>query len=186
MLGLLVGIVFNLGLFFIWLLLIYFLKRDETIILLGLKLSILVFILGYFIEQIPVLLGIALEAEQMKIIVAPIAEESSKYFFIFLACLKHDFGELTWREIIQFGATIGLGFAFFENFGFIENLSVVLLRGISSWILHVGTSILLAFSVGYALKSKPKLVWDLTPFLFWLAILLHAMFNQIFLVLGVG
>ncbi len=95
------------------------------------------------------------------IVVAPIVEETTKGFFLFLMVANKKFDNIT--DGIVYGGAIGLGFGMTENFfyfifyssSFNDWLSIVIIRTLFSGVMHcVSTGTLGAF-LGYA-KFKPK------------------------------
>lgn len=184
MLNILISIVINVALLVLWSLIFYFFDQKKTIILTGVGLGILgVFGLagfGYFWLNTA---EISLTEAQNKTIVAPIVEESSKLLFIFLVFRLSRMTVLSGkRSHMVFGASLGLGFAFIENFGFVANFLNVLFRGFSSWLMHIATATLLAYSVGQFQKSKRNVVLVLAFFGF--ALVIHGFFNYVVLLLG--
>lgn len=152
MLDVAISIVINIALLVFWSLLFYFFNRKKAIIFSGASLGILgVFILAGLIEFFWFdITSIKLTEQQSKTVVAPIVEEGSKLLFILLA-FRFSQTHISLGTKV-FGASLGLGFAFIENFGFIANFLNVLFRGFSSWPMHIGTSTLLSYGVGYVLK----------------------------------
>ncbi len=111
------------------------------------------------------------------IIVAPVVEETTKGFFLFLMIANKKFDNIT--DGIVYGGAIGLGFGMTENFfyflfysqSFSGWLSIVIIRTLFSGVMHcVSTGTLGAF-LGYA-KFKPRL----TKITFTFAGLITAMF----------
>ncbi len=97
------------------------------------------------------------------IIVAPVVEETTKGFFLFLMIANKKFDNIT--DGIVYGGAIGLGFGMTENFfyflfysqSFSGWLTIVIIRTLFSGVMHcVSTGTLGAF-LGYA-KFKPKIV----------------------------
>lgn len=169
----------------IWGLLLYFFRRNLIPILIGVAIGILgVFLLAGSIEfNWFKITGISLTEIQSKIVIAPIVEEFSKLLFIFLLAWFTHYKSVLF-DIELFGAGVGLGFAFIENFGVIANLLNVLLRGFSSWPMHIVTSILLSYGVRRFLKTQLKKgpFWILVLCL--ISIIIHSIFNCTILHLG--
>ncbi len=97
------------------------------------------------------------------IIVAPVVEETTKGFFLFLMIANKKFDNIT--DGIVYGGAIGLGFGMTENFfyflfysqSFSGWLTIVIIRTLFSGVMHcVSTGTLGAF-LGYA-KFKPKII----------------------------
>lgn len=90
-----------------------------------------------------------------------------------------------WEDGIVYGAAIGLGFAATENIlygvtaffndGTTNALSVVVLRTVTSTILHATTSALIGFAYSMAVLRDRPAVELLPPYL--LAVLIHAVYN---------
>lgn len=184
MLDILISVVINVALLVLWSSIFYFFDQKKTIILTGVSLGILgVFGLagfGYFWLNTT---DISLTEAQSKTIVAPILEESSKLLFIFLVFQFSRMTALSGRRShMVFGASLGLGFAFIENFGFVANLLNVLFRGFSSWLMHIGTATLLAYGFCNIQKSKRNLAWVLVFLM--IAMVIHGLFNLVVLFLG--
>ena len=101
----------------IWGLLLYFFRRNLIPILIGVAIGILgVFLLAGSIEfNWFKITGISLTEIQSKIVIAPIVEEFSKLLFIFLLAWFTHYKSVLF-DIELFGAGVGLGFAFIENF----------------------------------------------------------------------
>lgn len=105
--------------------------------------------------------GYILKNEQLilrfeAVVVAPIVEETTKGFFLFLMMANKKFDNIT--DGIVYGGAIGLGFGMTENFfyfvyyssSFDNWLSIVIIRTLFSGVMHcVSTGILGAF-LGYA------------------------------------
>jgi RsiW-degrading membrane proteinase PrsW (M82 family) len=167
------GLLVNMALLTIWVLLLYLFKRRLTIILLGVAVGIVpVSLLSILVELC--LLKIPLTIQVSSIVVAPIVEETSKFLFIFLSAWK---SRTILSEVRIFGAAEGVGFAYFENLGFITNVMDVLLRSFSSWPLHVIEALILSYSVQNTLTTKRNII--LTVGYFLIAIIIHALFNMI-------
>lgn len=184
MLDILISIVINVALLMLWSSIFYLFNQKKAIILLGVGLGILgVFGLAGFHYSWLNATGISLTEEQSKTVVAPVIEESSKLLFIFLAFrfFRRD-TLLEKRTHLVFGGSLGLGFAFIENFGFVSNFLNVLFRGFSSWLMHIGTATLLAYGICYIQKSKRNLAWVLVFLMF--AMVIHSLFNYVILLLG--
>jgi RsiW-degrading membrane proteinase PrsW (M82 family) len=97
------------------------------------------------------------------IIIAPVVEETTKGFFLFLMIANKKFDNIT--DGIVYGGAIGLGFGMTENFfyflfysqSFNGWLTIVIIRTLFSGVMHcVSTGTLGAF-LGYA-KFKPKII----------------------------
>ncbi len=97
------------------------------------------------------------------IIVAPVIEETTKGFFLFLMIANKKFDNIT--DGIVYGGAIGLGFGMTENFfyflfysqSFSGWLTIVIIRTLFSGVMHcVSTGTLGAF-LGYA-KFKPRII----------------------------
>lgn len=117
------------------------------------------------------------------IIVAPVVEETTKGFFLFLMVANKKFDNLT--DGIVYGGAIGLGFGMTENFfyflfysqSFNDWLSIVIIRTLFSGVMHcVSTGTLGAF-LGYA-KFKPKIIKMTFPVLgLAIAMFIHFLWN---------
>jgi len=164
---------------------LYGVKRGLAVILLGIPVGIfLVFSLSGFVEfNWFTVTHIPLTEWQSKAVVAPVVEELSKLFFIVLMAWRERHARIL-SNIELFGASVGLGFAFIENFGFIANPLNALLRGLIAWPMHIGTATLLAYSCGPLLKSQSKRNLALTLTALMTAMLIHSIFNQIVLIVG--
>jgi len=131
------GILVNIVLLILWISLLYFFKRNLIIVLFGLLVGISVFVLSGLIQFYWHLTQIPVTEWQSKVIIALIVEESSKFLFILMAAwIKRT----VLSEVRIFGAAVGLGFAFIENFGFIANVLNLLSRGFTSWTMHISTT----------------------------------------------
>lgn len=184
MLDILIGTVINVALLVLWSLIFYFLVQKKAIILSGVILGIVVFMLAGGIEYFwGDLTGISLTEKQSKAVVAPVLEESFKLLFIFLVFRFSRRGALTERRTCTvFGASLGLGFAFIENFGYVANFLNVLSRAFSSWVIHMMTATILAYGVYYVRESKRNLAWVLIFLM--IAMVIHGLFNFVVLLLG--
>jgi protease PrsW len=117
------------------------------------------------------------------IVVAPIVEETTKGFFLFLMVYNKKFDNIT--DGIVYGGAIGLGFGMTENFfyfvfyahSFTDWLSIVIIRTLFSGVMHcVSTGILGAF-LGYS-KFKPKYIKITFPlFGLGIAMFIHFLWN---------
>jgi RsiW-degrading membrane proteinase PrsW (M82 family) len=117
------------------------------------------------------------------ILVAPIVEETTKGFFLFLMVYNKKFDNIT--DGIVYGGAIGLGFGMTENFfyfvfyahSFNDWLSIVIIRTLFSGVMHcVSTGILGAF-LGYA-KFKPKYIKITFPLYgLGIAMFIHFLWN---------
>ncbi len=117
------------------------------------------------------------------IIVAPVVEETTKGFFLFLMIANKKFDNIT--DGIVYGGAIGLGFGMTENFfyflfysqSFTDWLSIVIIRTLFSGVMHcVSTGTLGAF-LGYA-KFKPRIVKLTFPVLgLAVAMFIHFLWN---------
>lgn len=179
------GIAVSIGLLLLWILMLYGVKRKLAIILLGIAVGILgVFSLSGFVEfNWFTITRIPLTEWQSKAVVAPVVEELSKLFFIFLIARLERRAHIL-SNIKLFGASLGLGFAFIENFGVIAYPLNALLRGLIAWPLHIGTATLLAYGGGHLLKSVSKRNLALTLAALMAAMLIHSFFNQTVLIVG--
>ena len=177
------GIVVNIALLTIWLLIFHIIKRNVAVVLLGVAIGIVgVFLLSGLIQLYWLrITGIPLTEHQNKAFIAPIVEESSKFLFILLVAWK---SRRVSSEITIFGVSVGLGFAFIENFGFIANALNLLLRGFSSWILHMATTVFLSYGIRSRLVLRRSTIW--TVFGLLAAMLIHGVFNYAILSLGLG
>ncbi len=133
-------------------------------------------------ELITVMISYILQNEEMMlriqtILIAPIVEETTKGFFLFLMVANKKFDNMT--DGIVYGGAIGLGFGMTENFfyfvfyshSFHDWLSIVIIRTLFSGVMHcVSTGTLGAF-LGYA-----KFKGGITKFTFPLIGLGAAMF----------
>lgn len=117
------------------------------------------------------------------ILVAPLVEETTKGFFLFLMVANKKFDNMT--DGIVYGGAIGLGFGMTENFfyfifysqTFNDWLSIVIIRTLFSGVMHcVSTGTLGAF-LGYA-KFKPKFIKITFPLYgLGIAIFIHFLWN---------
>jgi len=181
--NLMLGILANILLLLLWGILLYSIKDDLPLILLGLAIGIcgvfsLVGLVQFYLLRIS---GIPITELHNKTIIGPIVEESAKLAFIFFAAWKN-------RKILiglfTFGVAVGLGFAFIENFGFVADLLNLMLRGISSWIMHMITTASLSYGVKSRLALRKNIVWIVFSFL--VAMFIHGAFNYFILSLGYG
>lgn len=113
----------------------------------------------------------------------PVIEEFLKAFpvvaYIFALCPKR-------REVIGYAASIGLGFAFFENiwaftqsiYGVpsIEDVSFVMSRGLGASMMHSLCTVILVYGIFICMKWR-KLLFTGTFAFFSLACLFHSLFN---------
>lgn len=117
------------------------------------------------------------------IIVAPMVEETTKGFFLFLIISNKKFDNMT--DGIVYGGAIGLGFGMTENFFYFvfyahsinDWISIVIIRTLFSGVMHcVSTGTLGAF-LGYS-KFKPRYIKITFP-LYGLAIamFIHFLWN---------
>lgn len=180
--ALLVGILVNVALLLLWGMLLYFLKDSLMVIYSGVAVGILgVFVLSGLIQYWLWISGIPFTEQQSKTLVAPIVEESTKFLFIFLTA---------WRirrissQVVVFGVSVGLGFAFIENFLFVANVPNLLQRGVSSWILHMGTALILSKGIRSRLLLERSMIWAVFGLL--AAVVIHGVFNLMVLSLGFG
>lgn len=179
------GILVNVVLLLLWMLMFYGVKRRLAIILLGITVGIFgVFLLSVLVEfnwfritRIP------LSEWQSKAVVGPVIEELSKLFFIVLIARLERSAHIL-SNIELFGASLGLGFAFIENFGVIAYPLNALIRGFIAWPMHIGTATLLAYGSGRLLKSHSKRNLALTLAALMTAMLIHSFFNQAVLIFG--
>ncbi len=117
------------------------------------------------------------------IIVAPVIEETTKGFFLFLMIANKKFDNIT--DGIVYGGAIGLGFGMTENFfyflfysqSFSGWLTIVIIRTLFSGVMHcVSTGTLGAF-LGYA-KFKPKIIKITFPVIgLATAMFIHSLWN---------
>lgn len=117
------------------------------------------------------------------ILIAPLVEETTKGFFLFLMVANKKFDNMT--DGIVYGGAIGLGFGMTENFFYFifytqtlsDWLSIVIIRTLFSGVMHcVSTGTLGAF-LGYA-KFKPKLIKITFPLYgLGIAIFIHFLWN---------
>lgn len=134
------------------------------------------------------LLSFLLNNEQVmlrveSIVIAPVVEETTKGFFLFLMVANKKFDNIT--DGIVYGGAIGLGFGMTENFfyfvfysqSFANWLSIVIIRTLFSGVMHcVSTGTLGAF-LGYA-KFKPRIIKITFPLAgLSIAMFIHAMWN---------
>ncbi|HEY6906918.1 MAG TPA: PrsW family intramembrane metalloprotease [Ignavibacteriaceae bacterium] len=90
------------------------------------------------------------------VVVAPIVEETTKGFFLFLMMANKKFDNIT--DGIVYGGAIGLGFGMTENFfyfvyyssSFDNWLSIVIIRTLFSGVMHCVTTGTLGAFLGYA------------------------------------
>ena len=117
------------------------------------------------------------------ILIAPMVEETTKGFFLFLMVTNKKFDNIT--DGIVYGGAIGLGFGMTENFfyfifyssSFHNWISIVIIRTLFSGVMHcVSTGTLGAF-LGYA-KFKPKPVKIIFPLIgLVVAMFIHFLWN---------
>ena len=117
------------------------------------------------------------------IIVAPVVEEITKGFFLFLMVFNKKFDNMT--DGIVYGGAIGLGFGMTENFfyfvfyaqSFNDWISIVIIRTLFSGVMHcVSTGTLGAF-LGYA-KFKSKFIKITFPLYgLGIAMFIHFLWN---------
>ena len=117
------------------------------------------------------------------ILVAPVVEEMTKGFFLFLMVSGRKFDNMT--DGIVYGGAIGLGFGMTENFfyfvgyghTFADWLGIVIIRTLFSGVMHcVSTGTLGAF-LGYS-KFKSQFIKITFPFYgLGIAIFIHFLWN---------
>ena len=179
MLNVVISVIINTALLVIWLSLFYLCNRRKKIILLGLVFSYLSFVLSLTVYYFINVTNIPLTEAQHKGLVAPIVEESSKLLVTAFAFrFAHD--RLS-PGVKLFGASLGSGFAYWENFGHVTNPLTVLFRGGLPWTMHIVTATLTAWGLWRALKYKYKSRWLFTPLL---SMLIHGAFNLTVLAFG--
>ncbi len=85
--------------------------------------------------------------------------------------------------VTTFGAAVGLGFGFIENFSVISNVLNVLFRNLLSVPIHTMAAISTSYGISrFAIKKN--VAW-LVVFLL-LAIFVHGVFNYVMISLGFG
>jgi len=137
-----------------WILLFYYiLKWNIFDILSGVGVgSLIVFSVAALIEyNWGKLTGISLTDFQSKVIVCPIIEELSK---ILIMLLSYQILEKYIQHLIAYGTSIGLGFAFIENFGHVISPFIIFFRNIFANYLHMLSSYVLSYSVHYVNKKR--------------------------------
>ena len=117
------------------------------------------------------------------ILIAPVVEETTKGFFLFLMVTNKKFDNIT--DGIVYGGAIGLGFGMTENFfyfiyyssSFQNWISIVIIRTLFSGVMHcVSTGTLGAF-LGYA-KFRPKIIKITFPIIgLLIAMFIHFLWN---------
>jgi hypothetical protein len=116
-----------------------------------------------------------------KVIAAPVLEESLKFLFIFLIAWKC---KTISPEIMVFGGSTGIGFAFLENFLGASNTRAMLFRGFVPMPFHIATTLFYSFVISNFLTQKRSIAWMIALFL--MTIVIHGMLNYILLLVGVG
>ena len=115
--------------------------------------------------------------------IAPVVEEFVKASFIIYLIHRSRIGSLVDAAI--FGFAIGAGFALVENFYYLQlldhNISLWIVRGFGTAIMHGGTTAIFAIS----LQALTERTLKVNP-IFYLpglaaAIVLHGVYNQFFL-----
>jgi len=139
-------------------------------------------------ELIAAMISYILQNEEMMlriqtIFVAPVVEETTKGFFLFLMVANKKFDNIT--DGIVYGGAIGLGFGMTENFfyfvfyshSFQDWLSIVIIRTLFSGVMHcVSTGTLGAF-LGYA-KFKSGIIKMTFPLIgLGAAMFIHFLWN---------
>jgi len=56
------------------------------------------------------------------------------------------------------GASIGLGMAFIENFLYLDQLNLIVIRNMSSNIIHILTSTINSYGI-YKYKNTSRILW---------------------------
>ena len=117
------------------------------------------------------------------VVIAPVVEEFAKA--LGLGRFRRRIQEL--EDGIIYGAGLGLGFAATENLvygvtalldgGFGDAIVTILVRVVSSMLLHSGASALLGFGYGVAVL-RGRGLWSLLPY-YVVAVLLHAVYNYL-------
>lgn len=117
------------------------------------------------------------------VVVAPIVEETTKGFFLFLMMANKKFDNIT--DGIVYGGAIGLGFGMTENFfyfvyyssSFDNWLSIVIIRTLFSGVMHCVTTGTLGAFLGYAKfrSGSAKLAFPLLGLAIGMAI--HSLWN---------
>ncbi len=139
-------------------------------------------------ELIAAMISYILQNEEMMlriqtIFIAPVVEETTKGFFLFLMVANKKFDNIT--DGIVYGGAIGLGFGMTENFfyfvfyshSFHDWLSIVIIRTLFSGVMHcVSTGTLGAF-IGYA-KFKRGVIKMTFPLIgLGIAMFIHFLWN---------
>ncbi len=115
--------------------------------------------------------------------IAPVVEEIIKFLFIILLIRINKIGFMIDGAI--YGFAIGAGFAFLENIFYLNtidtnNMMIWVVRGFGTAVMHGGaTSITVIFAMSMINRHKNKLHYFI-PGLF-IAIIIHAIYNQFFL-----
>ncbi len=176
-------LVVSVLLLMLYVLILYRIGRSPfRLLFIGIIFGLLVFPLAGTLEFYwPTLTGIYLKESQGNIIYFPVIEETLKFLLIFLTFwilkLKPKTYEIMLcKKELTVGASVGLGFAFFETIGY-SGLLVIIFRGFTTWLMHMTTSTLLSYSIViiWALKSKRKMIFVLV--LVSCAIIIHVLFN---------
>jgi RsiW-degrading membrane proteinase PrsW (M82 family) len=147
----------------------------------GTVVGLIIFISAGVLEiNWPTLTSVSLTHYQGSVIVFPIIEEVLKLSGIFLTVralqLTRIFShELSAAKVFVLGASVGLGFAFFETLG-IQNALTVVLRGIWTWPMHMCTSTILSSNIIILRMPKPRQV-SMVLLVFLAAVLVHSLFN---------
>ena len=177
-----IGIIANIALLACWLWLVYLIKRKSAVMIQGFLTGIFcVWLLTVLVRMSLIVIGITLTEQTSKIIVAPLLEETLKFLFILLPAWKSP-GVL--KEVKIFGITLGLGFAFMENFGASGDVWNIVFRGVITWAMHIVTTLILAHGAERVLKSS----WSMVRVIFSLmaSVAVHGAFNYVVLCLGYG
>jgi len=179
------GIIVSVSLLLFWILVVYLSKRRLYIILVGVGIGIAgVFSLAGAVEynwcQIT---GISLTEYQSKTVLAPVVEELSKFLFIF-SVSWYAYHKRNPFATELFGASVGLGFAFIENFSVAADPLSAFFRGFLSWATHMVTALFLSYGVRRLLGSKSKRNAFCVIILLIAAMGIHSLFNHIVLSLG--
>ena len=129
------------------------------------------------------------------VVIAPLAEEFTKgLIFVALLLTPHLDNE---TDGLIYGAAVGLGFAFVENFLYFAVvaaeagpealIAVVVMRTLFTALVHTISSALLGYAIGYVRhRKKLPLLWLLPVAGFALAVVNHGLWNFLAFVSGSG
>jgi hypothetical protein len=119
------------------------------------------------------------------VVVAPLVEEPTKAFFLFLVARSRHFDNMT--DGFVYGAAAGLGFGMTENFLYFTSVGAtsdvpawvgtVVVRTLYSALMHASATSVIGAALGFA-QFRGWLTWlFVVPFGFAIAVTIHALWN---------